>query len=493
MSASPSSPLRPASAARTDRLIAIGVAVLGLATRLPFLDADEGWFDEIFSIYTAAQPVGDILRGALTEQTNPPGYYLLAHLWGLLGGTGVPWHRMLSALSGALAPAVIVLVARRLGLSRATSTVAGVLALAAPFLWQMSLEIRAYAPLALMTALALWVAAGIVRDDAPPSLRSLLPLALLHAAMVLLHYFGAFGVAGISVGTVAALHAQRRLTWQESTRILLLAGAPAAACIAVWLGIASSWSGSLDGRNVAWIPDTTALAAIRSVPSMVLGSLGPYGRLLSYGLMLGGLAVALAWAFARRRSAHVDAAPASAIGQMLLCAAVLPIAMALGLHLLAERNLWVARYVSGFIPGLALLAALVVEAVPQHVRAAVATGIALWWFTAGALSFANRTPKPDWTQILAILAPDGRGTICADGTFVGLPFIFHARARGLTEIQVVNPGACRPGAGPTWLVYAVERSGVVPPPQVPGLVLGPRVVLFRGLQSLDARRVIRRD
>jgi hypothetical protein len=42
------------------------------------------------------------------------------------------------------------------------------------------------------------------------------------------------------------------------------------------------------------------------------------------------------------------------------------------------------------------------------------------------------------------------------------------------------------------LVYDAEPRGVKPPPQVPGLVLGPRIVLFRGLQNLDARRVIAR-
>lgn len=474
---------------RRDRLLALGIAALGLAMRLPFVAADEGWFDEIFSIYTAAQPVGDVVRGALTEQTNPPGFYLLAHVWGLIGGSGIPWHRMLSAISGALAPAVILLVARRLGLSRATAVTAAVLALAAPFLWQMSLEIRAYAPLALVTSLALLVAAGVVHESSPPRRMPVLVLAVLHVTMVLLHYFGALGVAGISLGTVTALRAQRRLTWQGAIRFLLIVGAPAAACIALWLGIAASWSAGLDGRNVAWIPDTTATAAILGIPGMVLGSLGPYGRTLSYGLMLSGLGTSLAWALRQRP----EAVKASATGRFLLVATVLPVGLALGLHLVADRNLWVARYVSAFIPGLALLAALAVEAVPSRLRAGIATGIALWWLVAGSFSFATRWPKPDWTRILTILAPDGRGTICADGTFVGLPFLFHARAQGLTELHVVNPAVCRPGAGITWLVYDVDRTGVVAPPQVPGLVLGPRIALFRGMQSLDARRVIRRE
>lgn len=474
---------------RSDRLPALGIAALGLAMRLPFVTADEGWFDEHFSVYTAAQSVPDIVRRALEEQTNPPGYYLLAHAWNAIGGSGVPWHRLLSALCGALVGAVIFLAARRLRLSRPTATLAGVLTLASPFLWQMSIEIRAYATLALLTALALWMAAGIVDRDSAPTLRTLAPLAAVHVGMVLLHYFGALAVAGISLGTAAALRTDARVTWRDAARIVLTLGVPAAAAIAAWLWIASAWPGGLHGRNIAWIPDTTALEALRSVPTMLLAGLGTYGRHLSTALLLGGLGVAAVWA----ATAPLDALRRRAVARFILLAAAFPIALALALHLTAGRNLWVARYLSGFIPGLALVAALVVEALPRRLRSGVAVSIAAWWFVAGSLSFANRTPKPDWSQILAILAPDGRGTICADGSFVGLPFIFHARALGLTELHVVNPGVCRPGAGPTWLVYDVERTGVVAPPVVPGLVLGPRIALFRGMQSLDARRVIRRD
>lgn len=481
--------LDQAREARTDRLLALGIAALGFAMRLPFVSADEGWFDEHFSIYTAAQSVPDIVRRALEEQTNPPGYYVLAHAWNAIGGSGVPWHRLLSALCGSLVGMVIFLAARRLRLSRPTAVLAGVLTLASPFLWQMSIEIRAYATLALLTALALWMAAGLIARDDAPSTRDLAPLAIVHVGMVLLHYFGALAVAGISLGTAAALRSDARVSWREALRLVLTLGVPAAAAIATWLWIAAAYPGGLHGRNIAWIPDTTALEALRSVPTMLLAGLGKHGRHLSTALLLSGLGVATAWA----ATPPVDAPRRRAVARFILLAAAFPIALALGLHLTAGRNLWVARYLTGFIPGLALVAALVGEAVPRQLRNGIAASIGAWWLVAGSLSFANRTPKPDWTRILAILTPNGRGTICADGSFVGLPFIFHARAQGLTELQVVNPGACRPGRGPTWLVYDVERTGVVAPPQVPGLVLGPRIALFRGMQSLDVRRVIRRD
>jgi len=144
------------------------LAGAALALRLPFLGADEGWFDEIFSIYTASQPLTDVVATAMTEQTNPPGYYLLAHAWSQLGGSGIAWNRLLSALSGGLVPPLFWLASRRFGFrALPAATAAGLLTLA-PMLWRMSLEIRAYAPLALLTALALWIAAGLIGRDEPP-------------------------------------------------------------------------------------------------------------------------------------------------------------------------------------------------------------------------------------------------------------------------------------------------------------------------------------
>lgn len=471
---------------RVDQRLALGAVLLGLATRLPFVTADEGWYDEHFSILTAGLPLRDVLREVLAEQSNPPGYYLMAHVWGLLGGSTVPWHRLLPALSGALLPAVLLLAARRLGLSRWGAMVAAALALAAPMLWQMSLEIRTYAPLALVTTAAMWLAAGIAQETDRPRRAELGLLAGAQLLMVMLHYFAALSVAGITFGLLAAARVNRAARAGELVKLGASVAAPAAVALAGWLGLAFLATKGAGGRNVSWIPETAPLAALRTVPELLLANMGPIGRWMSYGLLLGALLIAIRWSLGQGDAWRLRRAS----GRFLLLAAVLPIALAFTLHLAVGGDLWVPRYLTGFVPGLALLAAIVVDAAPHPSRRVLALGIAAWWLVAGAFYFAGRWPKPDWTTIIAQLAPTGRGTLCTGGSFVGLPFIFHARAQGLEQLRVVSPARCAPGDGPTWFVYDVERSGVTPTPALHGLLLGPRVVLFRGMQNLDARRVI---
>lgn len=477
MAVSAPAPRPDALASRPDRLLAIGVAAAGLLSRLPFVNAEEGWFDEIFSIYTAAQSLPEILRGALIEQTNPPGYYLLAHVWNALGGSGVAWHRVLTAIAGALAPALVLLAARRLGFSRWAAVVAAVVALASPFLWQMSLEVRAYAPLALLAAWALWIGAGIATSDEAPSPRAIAALAGLQVGMALLHYFGAFAVFGLTLGVVAGQRAQRGASWAECLRLLVVLGGPAAVVLATWVGVAFLGGEGLGGRNVAWIPETSAAIALRNVVDILLPSLA------------GGAAVGGLWLLAGIGVAGREARRGAA-GRFVLLAALLPVAIALALHLSSERPLWVARYLTGFIPALALLPAFVVDAVPRAARRVLAIGLLLWTLVGGSIAFADRWPKPDWTRMIADLAPSGRATLCVDQSIVGLPLLYYARVLEATELRIVNVANCRPQGGPTWLVYNVEFAGLTAAPLPPDASLGPRIVMFRGLQSVDARRVI---
>jgi hypothetical protein len=150
------------------------------------------------------------------------------------------------------------------------------------------------------------------------------------------------------------------------------------------------------------------------------------------------------------------------LARSALVIAVVPLLVTLAAHVVAGRQLIVPRYFTGFLPALFLVPAFALQALPARRLPTVATVALLWWGTAGAFNFAERWPKPDWSTLLAILAPEGRATICADGTFVGLNFIFHARASGMDGVQVVHPIRCAPGYGRTWLVYDVEPRGVKP-------------------------------
>lgn len=487
----PDSPPRPQTPQFSrDRVVALLLAGAALALRLPFLGADEGWFDEIFSIFTASQPLRDVVATAMTEQTNPPGYYLLAHAWSQLGGSTIAWNRLLSALSGGLVPPLFWLACRRFGFRPLpAATAAGLLALA-PMLWRMSLEIRSYAPLALLTALALWLAGGLIgRDETPPP-RRVAALAATQVAMVMLHYFAAFVVLGISLAVALDGRWRRDEGWPQVLRRALQVGAPAALAIAAWVTIVILNARVAIGSNVTWIPQISLYTASRDVLAAMFAFLTPAGRSIAALAVLSALGVTCWWA--TRPISEVATADQVRLARSAFVIAAVPLLTAFAAHVAAGGQLIVPRYFTGFLPALFLVPAFALQALPPRRLPTVATVALLWWGTAGAFNFNERWPKPDWTTLLSILAPEGRATICADGTFVGLSFIFHARARGMDGVQVVHPIRCAPGYGRTWLVYDVEPRGVKPPPQVPGLILGPRIVLFRGLQNLDARRVVAR-
>lgn len=493
----------PQKPARQDLLLALAFAVAGLASRLPFLGADEGWFDEHYSIITSTQSAVDIVRNAMLEQTNPPGYYLLTHLWGLLGDASLSWHRIIPAVCGALVPALMLLTARRLGFSRAAAVVVAALLLVAPVPWNMSLEVRGYATLALLTAAALYVAAGVLASDAPASRRQLVTLAVLHIGQVLLHYFGAFAVLGVSLAL--ADHERRRAggsardQFGHAVKRALQLGAPAAATVALWIVLSFSLFRGAGGQNVEWIPETSVWQAFAGLSSVFLSNMSAVAGLwVSRAMLLVALGVSV-WlvlaardaAAPRRDDAH--AAPTRAVqARLVLTLTAIPIAAALSAHALSGGELWVPRYATVFTPAMALLIAVAVDAIQPRWRTLASFAVIAWWSVAGVNRFANRTPKPDWSRIIAILAPRGEATICADRSFVGLPFIYQANVSGRKGIIVLNAPLCRPGHGITWFVYDVEPTGVKPPPQVPGLVLGPRIALFRGMQNLDARRVLGR-
>ncbi|MBK6432533.1 hypothetical protein [Candidatus Amarolinea dominans] len=79
--------------------------LLALGVRAWQLTFHSLWLDEVFSLFWASKPVGDIVRVGLTltEDKHPPLYYLLLHGWiGLFGATDAA-VRSLGVLLGALA------------------------------------------------------------------------------------------------------------------------------------------------------------------------------------------------------------------------------------------------------------------------------------------------------------------------------------------------------------------------------------------------------
>lgn len=478
-------PPAPTERERGTMLAALAALVLAASLRLPFVGAGEGWFDEIYTVVLASEPVDGLWRSALTDQTNPPGGYLLFKLWGALGDGSVAWHRTLSALSAAGAAAFTLLAARALGTSRLAATIAAVVVTVSPQLWAMGLEVRAYAPLALVASVGAWLAARAhaAASDSAGSRHAMVPLVVVGVALVSLHYFGAFTVVGLSL---AAGLVPGTMGGRVRVMRVLGVGAPAALLLGGWLAlVAAASEGGNIGAHAAWITPVSPMQALASVPALLIGDLGSViGRAAVLTTVLA--AVALVSLTARGPS------PGAPRARVALALGVAPVLLAVLVTQLSGRDVWVGRYLTGMLPALALVLAVGLDAVAARARRVVAVGVGAWALVAGAHSVSLRSADPDWSAIIPALARGHDPVLCVDRMFVGLPLLYHAHAIGRGDVRVLPAERCTPGAGLTWLVSRGDARAEPLPPPPAGTRYGPRIVLFRGMQDLDARRIVAR-
>lgn len=122
------------------------------------------WFDESYSIMLAQQPIAELVR--LTGlDAHPPGYYLYLKMWGTIFGWTELSLRVSSALLGALTVGIVIVLLRRLFSPRVAVLVAPFLVLA-PFMSRYDYEVRMYALVALIGALATLLLVQAVKTGA---------------------------------------------------------------------------------------------------------------------------------------------------------------------------------------------------------------------------------------------------------------------------------------------------------------------------------------
>ena len=456
--------------------LALGLVTVGAALlRLVALGAEELWFDEIFSAVLASQEPAELLRRALADKTNPPGFYLALWIWTRIGGFEVEWMRLLPAIAGiALVPAIAWL-ARTLGMSRGAALLSALLAAVSPLMLAMSVELRAYSLLALATVLALGAAVLVARGDG----RRTAIVALLGAdlALVSLHYFGVLIVAVTIVGIIWTGRGPVR------DRVTLAVGAalPALGTLTLWI----LWVFVAAGRapvssNAAWVPSLDH-GAVTSFASQVVGS---------FGTTWGAWFLVAALGAAITRTAHSAFAPADRAertrARWLLAAACLPILLVLAGMVTMQRSLWVARYLIIVLPGCWLLLTDASFGARERLRIPVVAALAAWAAFAGPLAEASRTQKPGWSLLVRSLAREA--TVCVNEPFVRLPLEYHALASGvpLGVRMIADCAQSRSGD------YALVRPGTeasLAPLGAAGAVLGAARPLHTRLPDLELSRL----
>jgi mannosyltransferase len=125
-------------------LIAATLFVVALVVRLLWIGRESFWYDEIVAANIAQQSWQAIFSGHARDGGNPQGFWLLAKLWAaLVGWSSESSLRIISALIGAVTPAVVFWFGRKM-LGITTAFVAALLLAFSPNHIYMSQEYRPY-------------------------------------------------------------------------------------------------------------------------------------------------------------------------------------------------------------------------------------------------------------------------------------------------------------------------------------------------------------
>ena len=460
------------------------------AVRLPLLVREDFWYDEVFTYTLASGTWWDVLVLAARDQTNPPGFYLLAKAWMMLGGESDAWLRLLPCMLGIAVGPVVLGILRSLGTSWRGQVAGVALAAASPMLVQMSVEFRGYSALALGSAAVIYLAATLLLDEDPPSLRRWLTLLVTGWVLVMFHYYGALTL--LAVVAAALWHGRHRV------RFVLFAGiGPLLAFIPWLIAVVSNMRTSGEfAPTVGWIERPT----LSDLPTLVLSFVGNGGWwILRHSgplIAVTALLIALTTATGHLRHATGQASRAPTAGRLLFPAVVLPIVVALVASWVLPRPIWVPRYLIGVAVPFCVLIGWTIERRPRI--ATVGSTVALGWVLLGSLPDAYR-PIPyklEWSRIARELG--GRGgsdganvTVYALEGFISLPLTYHASRQRL-PVKVTGTFQRPQESARSFLVYRsppTADSVIQQAATLAGAHLGPPLHQSPKDSSIVTRRV----
>jgi mannosyltransferase len=128
------------------------ISLLALAVRLYQLDRESFWLDEAFSYWAASSSPEDILQ-EITNDNQPPLYYLILHYWMKSVGESDWTIRLLSAIFGVLSVPIVFQIGKQLFNDR-FGLVAALFLAVSPFHIQYSQEARSYSLYFFLTSLS---------------------------------------------------------------------------------------------------------------------------------------------------------------------------------------------------------------------------------------------------------------------------------------------------------------------------------------------------
>ena len=395
----------------------VWIVVLGAAVRFATIGVQGFWFDEAITLNQIELGLRDLLH-SLKSSNNPPLYYLLAKLWGMVFGHGEVGLRSLSAVLGTATIPVVYVAGRSLS-SRRAALVAAALTAANPMLIWYSQEARNYALLIFLAALSflffVWVIQG--RDS-----RWLWGWIAASALALTTHYF-----ALALIAPEAAWLLWRR---RDALRAVALSiGAVGAVGVAL-LPLATSQRG-----NAPWIAGVPLDDRMLRVPEHFLVGMSVPWAILP-GIVIVVLGVVVLYALRRaepsaRRAAAVAGGVAGAGALIALVGASdrlisrnmlelwIPFAVALGAALGAARTGWIG---------------------PLSAAGLSVVGLALAVWTAAT----PEAQRPDWSALVAQLGQTERGRFVISRSGSSTPWSGTSTEAGMQTRTRASPPPSSP-------------------------------------------------
>jgi 4-amino-4-deoxy-L-arabinose transferase-like glycosyltransferase len=450
-------PLSP----RTTWLLLAFITLVAAGLRLPFLDHQSLWLDEIYTRdVLGASSISGLWHQLEATESTPPLYYLLG--WAL-GARSAPAMRVLPALALTAAAPLAYPATRRLIGQRPALAAAALLAVA-PMLVAYATDARSYGLFVLAALLSLWGLSAVL-EHATSGRCALWALASI--ACVWTHYFGVFLIAG----ELLVLLLMRPEARSRTLALALLIAAGSAPL----LPVIAQQSGDERAGFIAAIPLGSRLT--HGAREFAMGANVPRSSLEAAGLALFGLG-ALAGVFLAARAPR-----AGARIPLLLAAFSIGVPLLLAVTRIDDRF-----YARNLIAALPLVIAIAAPALLRLRALPLATYLTLAAITSVWVATDWRYEQLDWRDALArVERVDPRA-----------PILALTRASGPVIRTYLGRGPESSGPAPqstAWLIVEPTRpSGAralapAPAPGLPGFT--PSLELqTHGFRAIEERATV---
>jgi len=461
-------------------LLLVAILLLGFATRLYAIGAENLWLDEASSLLAVQHDLAGVVQEGAAD-VHPPVYYLLLHFW-LVFGTSETALRLLSAMVGTLAIPLLYIVSRRLLDVRTSLTAALLLAMAPLHIWY-SQEARSYALMATVGLLSMYtwlnVLGGKERHQGVRT-RHWTTYVLINALGLYTHYYFGFLLIFQNAAMILLLvfaWQGRQLPmarrWQERPESLLYRWVLSQAAILLlfvpWLPILVAQIRRGEG---AWIIAAEGVPSWRALLVLLVSFafwdapelLGPWARRTGYVLFGLGIGLAL-WQAMRDRT--LRSGVVLALGWLLFSPLLV-------WTISQVRPIFSIRYLLLFLPAFPLLVAAGIAGVRDwRLRNALLAGL-VGLLTVAVVQQARLPQRADWRGVadyIAAYAEPGDWVLFIP-TFNVKPFEYYNRGRVAVnedmEADIFDPAWLQWAATShqrVWLVWQPEhyfdRQGVV--------------------------------